>query len=108
MVTRLRAGRLENRGSIPDRKDDLSRFYSREPCHGSGQAVYVIPVGNKVALGQAFFLQYFHFPLSVSFHQRFIVIFIYMLLYQKDKRVKPGKHVGNLRAWASISTKSLK
>ena len=26
MVTRLRAGRLENRGSIPDRKDDLSFF----------------------------------------------------------------------------------
>jgi hypothetical protein len=36
MVTRLRAGRLENRGSIPDRKDDLSCFHSRGPCHGSG------------------------------------------------------------------------
>jgi hypothetical protein len=36
MVTRLRAGRLENRGSIPDRKDDLPRFYSRGPCRGSG------------------------------------------------------------------------
>jgi hypothetical protein len=59
----------------------------------------VIPVGNKVAVGKAF-LQYFHFPLSVSFHQRFVVIYIYiyMLLYQKDKRAKPGKHVGNLRA----------
>jgi hypothetical protein len=97
MVTRLRAGRLESRGSIPDRKDDLSRFYSRGPSHGSVQAVYVIPVGNKMALRQAL-LQYFHFPLSVSFHQRFIVIFIYMLLYQKDRRVKPGKNVGNLRA----------
>ena len=47
MVTRLRVGRLENRGSIPDRKDDLSRFYSREPCIGSGQAVYVILWGTK-------------------------------------------------------------
>ena len=36
MVIRLRAGRLENRGSIPDRRDDLSRFYSRGPCHGAG------------------------------------------------------------------------
>jgi len=74
----------------------MSRFYSKEPCHGSGQAVYVIPVGHKVAMGQSF-LQHSHFPLSVSFHQRFIVIFIYMLLYQKDKRAKPGKRVGNLR-----------
>jgi hypothetical protein len=74
----------------------MSRFYSKEPCHGSGQEVYVIPVGHQVAMGQAFF-QHFRFPLLVSFHQRFIVIFIYTLLYQKDKRAKPGKHVGNLR-----------
>jgi len=33
---------------------------------------------------------HFGFPLSVSFHQRNILIFIYMSLYQKDKRTTPG------------------
>ena len=57
MLTRLRAVRLENRGSIPNRKDDLSRFYSSWPCHVS---VYVIPVRDKVALRQAFFPCQYH------------------------------------------------
>jgi hypothetical protein len=35
------------------------------------------------------FSQYFCFPLSVSFHQCSMLIFIYMLLFQMGKREKP-------------------
>jgi len=54
------------------------------------QPVHVTFVLHKVALRQAF-LQYFRFPPSVSFHQHSILNFIYILLYQKDKRAKPDK-----------------
>jgi hypothetical protein len=46
-------------------------------------SVHVRFVVDKVALGHVS-LEYFCFPLSVSFHQRSTLIFIYMLLFQKD------------------------
>jgi hypothetical protein len=47
-------------------------------------------LGNrKAALGQVF-LPVLLSPLSVSFHQRYILIFTYMFAYQKDKWAKRG------------------
>jgi len=47
-------------------------------------------LGNrKAAMGQVF-LPVLPFPLSVTFHQRSILIFTYMFTYQKDKRAKRG------------------
>ena len=45
---------------------------------------------DNVALGDVS-LQYFRFPLSVSFHQCSILIFIYTISYRKDKRATHGK-----------------
>jgi len=44
---------------------------------------------DKVAQGR-FVSEYFDFPLSVSFCQGAILIFILIRCYQKDKRAKPG------------------
>ena len=64
-----------------------------------------------------FFSKYFGFPLSVSFHQYSILIFIYMLLLSEGQMVKPGnlqsnalseigehwirKHFPNVFCWSS-------
>jgi hypothetical protein len=49
---------------------------------------------DKVALGQVLFCESFGFPLSLSSHQCFVLIFIYMLLLpdgQTGKDRKPSK-----------------
>ena len=52
--------------------------------------VHVEFVVDKVPLGHVF-LRALDLPLSVSYQQCYILVFNYMLLYQKDKRAKHGK-----------------
>jgi hypothetical protein len=55
------------------------------------RSVYVKSTVNKVALGQVFFVSgYFGFPLSVSFNQCSILIFIYMLLFRTTNWLNKG------------------
>jgi hypothetical protein len=45
-------------------------------CDASRREIYGVQSGT----GNRFFSEYVGFPLSVSYHQRSVIIFIYMLL----------------------------
>jgi len=54
----------------------------------NSRSVHVMFVVNRLALGRDF-LRVYAFPLSGSFHECSVLIFIYMLLYDKGKWAKP-------------------
>jgi len=59
---------------------DSSGWSSRRRAGFDHRSVHTKFVVGKVALGQAFFSENFSFPVSISFHQRSIIIFTYTLL----------------------------
>ena len=71
--TELECSQHPDTGSRPEPHKSNHTF--QRPCHGSGShwPIHIGIVGEKLALGQ-FLLRVFHFTLSVTFHQRSILI----------------------------------
>jgi len=76
------------------------------PLRRSGFNPSSVRVGfvvHKVALGQVF-LQYFSFPLSVSFHRCSTKIFRYMLLLPEDDSLRTGRSGDRIPVRTRFST----